>query len=210
MELIRLGQLKRARANVTSKGCSDPTLPHTMDQIRAKFPKRKCNIPPPTDEQFGNARAMLDIGILTKKISALKPRVAPGLGGLRNEHLNSLIFNERSNASPKAKIAIEKLHEVGYHIEVGNLPWYFHVTWTTTGLAAVNKRELEELEADELMDCRPVAKGNTFRKVFTATLLEPFKQSIIDVTAPTQFGSGEKAGGSQLVFAVQLMTYHFI
>ena len=119
--------------------------------------------------------------------------------------MNSLVFNERSNASPKAKIAIEKLHEVGCHIAAGNLPWYFYVTWTATSLAAVNKRELEELEAGELMDCRPVAKGNTFRKVFTATLLEPFKQAIIDVTAPTQFGSGEKAGGSQLVFAAQLM-----
>ena len=55
------------------------------------------------------------------------------------------------------------------------------------------------------MDCRPVAKGNTFRKVLTATLMHPFKQAIIDVTAPTQYGSGEKAGGSQLVFAAQLM-----
>ena len=41
VELIRLGQLKRARANVTSKGCSDPTLPYIMEQMQKKFPKQK-------------------------------------------------------------------------------------------------------------------------------------------------------------------------
>ena len=30
VELIKLGQLKRARATVTSNGCSDPTLPHVQ------------------------------------------------------------------------------------------------------------------------------------------------------------------------------------
>ena len=55
------------------------------------------------------------------------------------------------------------------------------------------------------MDCRPVAKGNALRKVVTTALMTPFKKAIIAATTPTQFGSGEKAGGSQLVFAAQPM-----
>lgn len=98
--------------------------------------------------------------------------------------MSSLIFDDRLSASPKSKITIERLHKVGNHIDTGNLPWYVYVAWTATGLTAINKKDLEDLEEDELMDCRPVAKRNTF------------KQTIIDITAPNQYGSGEKAGGS--------------
>ena len=68
----------------------------------------------------------------------------------------------------------------------------------------MNKMEEEELEEGELMDCRPVMKGNTFRKVVTTAFMAPYKQALIDHTQPTQFGL-EKAGGSKLAFAAQLM-----
>lgn len=55
------------------------------------------------------------------------------------------------------------------------------------------------------MDCRLLAKGNFLRKFSTSTLLSLYKQKIVEVTAPTHFGSGEKAGGSQFIFATQLM-----
>lgn len=77
--------------------------------------------------------------------------------------------------------------------------------WTATNLTALNKKNFHELDDDELTDCHHMAKGNTTRKVITSTLLAPFKQSIIDVTTPTQLGSREKPGGSQLIFATQLM-----
>ena len=41
VELIRLGQLRRARQTICTKGCSDPTLPHVVEQMKTKFPKRK-------------------------------------------------------------------------------------------------------------------------------------------------------------------------
>ena len=54
------------------------------------------------------------------------------------------------------------------------------------------------------MDCRPVAMGNSLRKVTTKALLAPFNDDIIEATKPTQFGCGESAGGSQMIFALKL------
>ena len=55
-------------------------------------------------------------------------------------------------------------------------------------LTAMNKKKKEELGEGDKMECRPVAKGNVLLKAATKTLLEPFKQSLIAVTKPTQFG----------------------
>ena len=55
------------------------------------------------------------------------------------------------------------------------------------------------------MDCRPIAKGNSLRKVITSALMRPFKQSIIAATAPTQFGGGLRSGGTILIFALMLL-----
>jgi len=55
------------------------------------------------------------------------------------------------------------------------------------------------------MDCCPVIKGNNLRKLITKTLLKPFKEDIISTTMPTQCASGDPAGGSQLVYGVQLL-----
>ena len=44
--------------------------------------------------------------------------------------------------------------------------------------------------------------ANSLRKVITTALMAPFEQAFIEATHPTQYGSGEKAGGSQLVHGV--------
>ena len=79
------------------------------------------------------------------------------------------------------------------------------MAWTASGLTAMNKTAYEELGVDDLMDCRPLMKGNSARKVITSAWIEPFKMKMVEVTRPTQFGSGEKAGGTQLIFAAKLM-----
>ena len=55
------------------------------------------------------------------------------------------------------------------------------------------------------MDCRPVVKGNSLRKLVTFALLCPFKQAIIYSTAPTQFGRGLRSGRKILIFALMLL-----
>ena len=69
----------------------------------------------------------------------------------------------------------------------------------------MNKKKKEELVEGGLMDCMPMSKGNSLRKAVTKALLALFEQVIVTVTKPTQYGIGEKAGGSQLVFDTQLL-----
>jgi len=76
---------------------------------------------------------------------------------------------------------------------------------TAKSLGAVNKLDPASLAEGDLMDCRPVAMGNTLRKAVTGVLFDPFLQDIIAETKPMQFGCGEKAGGSQMIFAISLI-----
>ena len=93
--------------------------------MQRKFPKRKKEIPTPTDEHFNHKRLTIDFKVLRNCITPLKPRVSAGFGRLRNEHLLALLFNERSNAYPRTKYAFGHLHSLTNIIVTGSLPWYF-------------------------------------------------------------------------------------
>ena len=101
IKLIQSGQLKKVRQMIMSNSCRDSTLPHIMKQMESKFPEHKQAIPTPTETQFQNSRPTISFDELKKVISSLKPQVAPGLGGFRNEHLTALLFNDRSNTPPQ-------------------------------------------------------------------------------------------------------------
>ena len=79
---------------ILSKGYSDPSNPHIVAQTAAKLPTRKEPIADLYNAQFGNPQATIKFNELQKAISSLKPRVAPGPGDLRNEHLIVLLHNE--------------------------------------------------------------------------------------------------------------------
>ena len=202
--LVGTGQMRRARTAILSKGCSDPNDPPITAQMAAKFPCRKAPILPPTDEQCAFERACLPWDAFREVIVKLKPLTAPGLGCLRNEHLTALLFTSRSNVSPRAHDAFNRLHRFCDIITQGRLPWYFFAAWTATSLCALNKCEVEDLAAGATMDCRPVAKGNSLRKAVSRAVLGEFSKQIISNTAPTQFGCGAKAGGTQMIMASQL------
>ena len=55
------------------------------------------------------------------------------------------------------------------------------------------------------MDCRPVCKGESLRKVITKALYSPFMGKIREICKPCQSGIGTKGGGSQLVMAITLL-----
>ena len=99
-DLVKTRQLRRASQAILSTGCSDPTLPNPniQQQMGAKFPRRKKPIREPDREHFHAPRATLDRLIFREALKKLKPKTSPGLGCLRNEHLTSLLYTERSNA----------------------------------------------------------------------------------------------------------------
>ena len=119
--------------------------------MKVKFPMWKVDIPVTTNPQFEAPRATLEFEKLIKLIESLKPRVAPGTGGLRNKHLTALLFSDNSPASLTATNAIHQLHHFSNYIIQGNLPWYFFVTWSTTSLIAINKLETGDLSPGQTM-----------------------------------------------------------
>jgi len=171
----------------------------------AKIPKRKKPISTPHREHFHAPRAKVDGSIFRETLKKLKPKTSPGLGCLWNEHLTALLYTDRSQAPPSTLNAFDKLHQLWNEIVIGSLPWYFYIAWTAISLSAVNKLDPSSLGEGDLMDCRPVAMGNTLQKAVTRALFDPFLQDIIAETKPTQFGCGEKAGGSQMIFAISLI-----
>ena len=104
-----------------------------------------------------------------------------------------------------AKQAFDELFAVANNIVQGKLPWYFYQAWNGTSLTALNKKGREELHEGETMDCRPVCKGESLRKVITKALYAPFMEAIREKCDPCQFSIGTKGGGSQLVLAITLL-----
>ena len=94
-------------------------LSYISATMQAEFPKIKEAILEPTNEQYNSPRAMIDFDELKKAISSLKPRVALGLGDLRNEHLTVLLSNDWLNATLKAKYAFSSLRNINIKIAEG-------------------------------------------------------------------------------------------
>jgi hypothetical protein len=193
-ELVQLGQMKKARQLLLSTGCSDPNEPHITEQMKRKFPARKEEIAEPTEEQFSHPRAQLDADQFRMAIKQLKPKTAPGLGCLRNEHLTALLYNEGSKVSQGAQNAFHKVHAFCNKIMECNLPWYFYVAWGATSLSAINKLDPTELQEGQQMDCRPVAKGYPLNKALEKAAIRQYTDAIINRTAPTQFGCALRGG----------------
>ena len=67
------------------------------------------------------------------------------------------------------------------------------------------KKGVDELVEGETMDCRPICKGESLRKLITRALYVPFMPKIRAYCDPCQFGVGTKGGGAQLTMAIMLL-----
>jgi len=70
---------------------------------------------------------------------------------------------------------------------------------------ALNKIGTEELNEGETMDCCPVCKGQSLRKVIAKALYSPFMEKIREKCESCLFGIGTKSRGSQLAMAITLL-----
>ena len=81
MEHISKGHVGKGAAALLSKGTSNPHNPTIQQQLHAKHPSRKEDIPLPSDEQLLNQCAELDEKEFKKQLRALDNRVAGGIEG---------------------------------------------------------------------------------------------------------------------------------
>ena len=97
-----MGKVGRGASSLLSKGTSNPHCQHIREQLRVKHPLRKTPITPPTEEQLSHDRLQLVKADFLQLLRQLLNLRAPGMGGLRNEHLLALVFPAFSGASSKA------------------------------------------------------------------------------------------------------------
>jgi len=135
----------------------------------------------------------------------LKSHVSPGLTGFRYEHLQAILFSDKSKADRLAQSAFDELHSLSNDIVQGRLPWYFYQIWNGSSLTVLNKKDVPDLETNEIMDCRPICKGEEMKKVITKALYKPLMNKIKAGCEPSQFSVGTSGGGSQLIMAITLL-----
>ena len=201
-----MGHIGKGAQALLSKGTSNPHDQSIQDQLSKKHPQRKEDIALPTDEQLQHTRAELDPKQFAKALRSLNNLIAPGLGGLRNEHLLALVFPDFSGASSEAQEAENHLFQLAQLITKGALPPYFYTCYTAVRCIPINKQKPEDLQDGATMDCRPVGIGNAIRRLITKTLFDQFVGAFNAVTAPMQYGCGEKAGGTKMIFSVKVHT----
>ena len=139
--------------------------------MKSQFPSRKMTIPSPSEAQLNEERTSIDREILRTTIMSLKSQVSPGLSGFRYEHLQAILFSDKSKADRLAQSAFDELHSLSNGIVQGRLPWYFYQIWNGSSLTALNKKDAADLETNEIMDCRPICKGEAIKKVITKAKL---------------------------------------
>ena len=144
--LIQLGQLKRARQMIKSNGRTETTLQHVVEQMVREFSERKMEMPTPKNAKFNHQRATIDFEVTRNSITSLNPIVSAGLGRLRNEHLLTLLFNERSHSNPRTKQAFGYLCSLSKEIVTSSLSWSFYIACASTSLTVLNKMMPEDLE----------------------------------------------------------------
>ncbi len=108
----------------------------------------------------------------------LKSQVSPGLSGFRYEHLQALLFSEHSKADRLAKSAFDKLHSLSNDIVQDRLQWNFYQIWNGSSLTALFEKDTADLEVNEIMDCRPICKGEAIKKVITKGLYKCYMNKI--------------------------------
>eukprot|EP00957_Ditylum_brightwellii_P056807 4305363-Ditylum_brightwellii.AAC.1 len=71
------------------------------------------------------------------------------LGGIRNEHITSILFSDQWDVIELVKSAVDHVCELANAIHTGDLPDHFYVVYVATRLVATNKNKQGALEEDE-------------------------------------------------------------
>ena len=125
-----------------------------------------------TTDQIATQRHGILPEHLHKAIRELSRDVAPGLGGIRNEHITSILFSDQRDVTELAKSAVDHVCELANAIHTGDLPDHFYAVYVATRLVAANKKEPGALEEDEEMPVQPINVGNAWRRPFTKAYFE--------------------------------------
>ena len=173
--------------------------------MKAKHPARKRQLQDLPIEILQHARKGLDHDKFIEDLLHLPTDSAPGLDGLRNEHLKPLLFGPNRDVPAEARQAVEEFYQLSNQIVKVNLPLYFYAGHVATRLVPANKVHPSELPEGVLPDGRPINIGATRKRLLERTYLDPALLKTFDsVLAPVQNGAGVKNGISITVMGAQM------
>ena len=158
MDLMSRSKYGLSRKEMQSNGLADHTEPRMIDQMKAKHPLQKKQLQDLPIEILQHARKGLDHDKFIEDLLHLPTDSAPGLDGLRNEHLKPLLFGPKRDVPAEAWQAVEELYQLSNQIVQVNLPSYFYAGHVSTRLVPANKVHPSELQG-KLPDGRPIIRN---------------------------------------------------
>ena len=174
--------------------------------MKAKHPRRKEAATPLTAVEMEAPRKGARGEVLRTKLGQLNHDVAPGLGGLRNEHLHALVMNDKRQQTPSALNAVDNLCDYANTVISIEIPRYFYVAWLATRLVPANKTGPVNLPRGMEASARPINVGYVGSRLITRAYSDDDLQAAHNCTlGSVQNGCDIHGGISITAFGVMAM-----
>ena len=180
LDLLKRGQVSRAVRRICSNGLASLEDPQVQAALQAKYPDRGRDLP--THVTKGQCMDKLDG--LKEKLIALDSGLAPGFGGLRNEHLRCL-------AEVWEEDKMECLETFSLRYLNGELPPWFFKVWGSVSTFPLFKNLLRDA-------LRPVGVKSSLIRSLHKQVVVQNRGALTEFLEPEQLALS-KAGGSKLV-----------
>ena len=132
--------------------------------------------------------------------STMKRNRAPGPSKLRKEHIKQLVGNNDSN---EEKLYLRGLADFLTLIANNSLPKEFMNWLASANLVAISKEEMDPSSV------RPIALGDTYRKMVASALLRANRDPILDFFGDIQMGVGTFYGAEKIIHAARARLSYF-
>jgi len=184
-------------ALLTSQGLADVSDPRILEQLRAKHPARKEELPGTLSELGNSPRVHID---LEATIRNLQDHAGTGASGYRNEYLKALVADF---ADARARTALPLLEEFATSYANAELPAWFYYVFTAVKAMAPIKRPAST--PDGAPDVRPVGVGECLRRAIHSAVVSAQRPLLRDHLWPQQIAIGVPNGLSILIFGVRFL-----
>ena len=187
LALLKRGQVSRAVRRICSNGLASLDDPQVQAALQAKYTERGRELP----SHVFKGQCMDRMEGLKEDLLGLDQGVAPGFGGLRNEHLRCL-----GEVWEDDKIACLETFSLRY-VNGDLSPWFYKV-WGSVSTFPLFKNSLRDA-------LRPVGvKSSLIRSIHKKVVVKN-RGALTEFLEPEQLALS-KAGGAKLVHQVRMMS----
>ena len=186
------GDIRGAVREVCSSNGLAPFSPETLTALQEKHPPAPANLnlPLPPEEGIHQPRTASRRDI-SKAINSFKPGSAAGPDGLRPGHLKQLVCKSVGETGNRLLGTLTVFVNL---VLSGNVPEHITDTFYGANLCALNK---------DGGGIRPIAVGNTLRRLATKVGQRPIAHGLGNHFRPTQLGFETKGGCEAAVHAAR-------